>query len=42
MLRHNVGGVGHYFIDNDQEKNTVNPYYTNDEIPVKNNKRIIN
>jgi len=25
MLRHNVGGVGHYFIDNDQEKNTVNP-----------------
>jgi len=26
MLCHNVGGVGHYSIDNDQEKNTVNPY----------------
>ena len=23
MLRHNVGGVGHYSIDNGQEKNTV-------------------
>ena len=26
MLRHSVGGVGHYSIDNVQEKNTVNPY----------------